>query len=85
MITVRCLKPPICCRGSCCCCYPLLSICRIVIVVAVLVLAVVLALRGYPPEAITGPVLVLVAGAVAAVDRLLGVQRVRTASALPAT
>ncbi|MGH3934362.1 MAG: hypothetical protein ACRDS1_05200 [Pseudonocardiaceae bacterium] len=82
MITIRCSTLPISCRASRCC--PLLSICRIVVVLAVLVLAVVLALRGYAPAAITGPVLVLVAGAVAAADRLIGVQRVRPVSALPA-
>jgi hypothetical protein len=59
--------------------------CRTVIVLAVLVLAVVFALRGYAPEAITGPVLVLVAGAIAAADRLVvGVQRGRAVSAFPA-
>ncbi|MGH3961706.1 MAG: hypothetical protein ACRDRY_00370 [Pseudonocardiaceae bacterium] len=81
MIIARCLGLPVPCRRSCGCL--LLSTCRIVIVLAVLVLAVVLALRGYPPEAITGPVLVLVVGAVAAADRLVGVQRVQTVSASP--
>jgi hypothetical protein len=55
---------------------------RVVVVLAVLVLAVVLALRGYPPGTIAGPVLVLVAGTVAAADRLVGVQGVRAVSAL---
>jgi hypothetical protein len=50
----------------------------------VLILAVLFALRGYAPEAIIGPVLALVAGAVATIDRLVGVQRVRPVSALPA-
>jgi hypothetical protein len=63
----------------------LLSICRVVVVLVVVVLAVVLALRGYPPKAITGPVLVLVGGAVAAVDRLVGVGRRRRVSALLAS
>lgn len=62
----------------------MLSICRVVVLVVV-VLAVVLALRGYPPKAITGPVLVLVGGAVAAVDRLVGVGRRRRVSALLAS
>jgi hypothetical protein len=78
----RCLRRPACCHGGRCCL--LLSICRIVIALAVLILAMVLALRGYPLEAITGPLLVLVAGAVAASDRLVDGQRVRTGSALPA-
>jgi hypothetical protein len=51
----------------------LLLIGRIVVVVLVLVVAAVLAVRGYPPEEITGPILVLVAGAVAAADQLLSV------------
>jgi hypothetical protein len=55
---------------------------RVVVMLAVLVLVVVLALRGYPPGSITGPVLVLVAGTVAAADRLVGVQGVRAVSAL---
>lgn len=82
MMIVRCLRLPVSCRRSCCC-LPL-PICRMVIVLAVLVLAVILALRGYPPGAITGPVLVLVAGAVAAADRLVGLRQVRTVSASPA-
>jgi hypothetical protein len=52
-------------------------------VLAVLVLAVVFALRGYSPEAITGPALVLVAGVIAAADRLVGAQRARPASVPP--
>jgi hypothetical protein len=70
-------------RGSRCC--PLLSIGRIVIVLAVLILAVVLAVQGYPPETITGPVLALVAGAVAAADRLIGMERMRSVSVLAAS
>jgi hypothetical protein len=82
MIIMRCSTLPVSRQTSRCC--PLRSICRIVVVLTVLVLAVVLALRGYAPEAITGPVLVLVAGAVAAADRLVGAQRVRAVSTLPA-
>jgi hypothetical protein len=83
MIIACCSGLPISCRGPRC--WPPLSMCRTVIVLAVLVLAVVFALRGYAPEAITGPVLVLVAGAIAAADRLVvGVQRGRAVSALPA-
>jgi hypothetical protein len=82
MIIVWCLGLPVFRRGPWC--WPSLSICRTVIVLAVLVLAVVLASRGYPPDAITGPVLVLVVGAIAAADRLVGVQRGRAVSALPA-
>jgi len=80
MVTTRCLSFPIPYRGSYC--YPLLSGCRIVVVLAVLVLAVVLTLRGYPPEAITGPILVLVAGTVAATDRLFGLEGARSVSGL---
>lgn len=80
MITNRCSTLPVPCRGSPCC-PPLLPIWRIVVVLAVLVLAVILALRGYPPEAITGPVLVLVAGAVAAADRVAPGHRERSVSA----
>lgn len=81
MTIARCSRPPASCQVSPCC--PLLSIGRIVIVLAVFVLAVVLALRGYSPVAITGPMMVLVAVAVAAADRLVVVQRVRPVSALP--
>jgi hypothetical protein len=42
----------------------------VVVVLAVLILVVVLALRGYAPEAIVGPVLMLVAGTVTAAGRL---------------
>lgn len=49
-----------------------MSLGRIVIVIVVLVVVVVFAVQGYPPEAITGPMLVLVSGAVAAADRLVG-------------
>ncbi len=82
MIIVRCLKLPDSCRRLR---YRLLlPICRIVIVLAVLVLAVVLALRSYPPGSIIGLVLVLITVAITAADRLVGVQRVHTVSALPA-
>lgn len=56
-------------------------------VLVVLVLAVVLASRGYAPGAITGPVLVLVlvAGTVAAADRLTGVPGMGPVSAPPAS
>jgi hypothetical protein len=64
-------------------CWPLV-VCRVVLVLVILVLAVVLALRGYAPGAITGGVLVLVEGAVAVADRLVGSQCVRSVSALPA-
>jgi len=77
MITVRCLMLSLSYRGPG---YPLLSACRIVVVLTVLALAVVLAVRGYPPEAITGPIVVLVAGTVAAADRLVGMPRTRPVS-----
>lgn len=66
-------------RSHCC---PLLLICRVVMVFLVLLVLVVFALRGYSPEIITDPVLVLMAGAIAAADQLVGVWRVRAASAL---
>ena len=66
---------------SCCC--PMLWICRVVVVLAVLVLAVVLALHGYPPAAITGPVLVLAVGAVGAANRLAGNHAVEPHRARP--
>ena len=69
------------CHVSPCC--PMMSIGHIVVVLAVFVLAVVLALRGYTPGAITGPLLVLVAVSVEAADQLVGVQQVRPVSALP--
>ncbi len=81
MIISCCSRLPVSYGGSRC--WPPLSICRTVIVLAVLVLAAVFALRGYAPGDISGPVLVLVAGAVAAADRLVGAQRARSASALP--
>lgn len=81
MITTYCLRLPVCCRGPRC--WPPLSICRTLIVLVVLVLAVVFALRGYSPEAITGPALVLVVGVIAAADRLVGAQQARPALALP--
>jgi hypothetical protein len=80
MITTRCLMLLFPCRGSC---YSLLSI-RIVVVLAVLALAVVLALQGYPPGSIAGPV--LVSGTGAAADRLVGVpgvQGTQLAAAVP--
>jgi hypothetical protein len=82
MFIVRCSLLPVSWRGSCC--YPLLSICRIVVMLVVLALAVVLALRGYAPGTIVPQVLVLVAGTVAAADRLVGAQRARAISTLPA-
>jgi hypothetical protein len=82
MIITRCLTFPLFCCGSCC---PAIAVCRCVVVLLVLVLAVVLALQGYAPGDITGPVLMLVAGAVAVTDRLIGVQRVRAVSALPSS
>lgn len=81
-ITRRLLLPDSC-HWSCCC--PLLWICRVVVVIAVLILAVVFALRGYPPEAITGPMLVLVAGAVTAAGRLVGAQHGPSATTKPAS
>lgn len=75
----RCLTLPRSRCGSC----SLLLVCRVVVMLAVVVLAVVLALWGYPPGTIAGPVLVLVAGGVWAADRLVGVQRVHAVSALP--
>jgi hypothetical protein len=50
----------------------------------VLILAAILALRGYTPGAITGPVLMLVAGAVTAAGRLVGVQHDRSTTTKPA-
>ncbi len=70
------------CRESRCC--PLLWICRVVIVLVVLILAVILALRGYPPEAIAGSVVVLVTGAVTAANQLASTQHGRPASPEPA-
>ncbi|MBV8996021.1 MAG: hypothetical protein JO287_20490 [Pseudonocardiales bacterium] len=55
-----------------------------VVVLAVLILAALLALRGYPPGAITGPVLMLVAGAVSAAGRLVGAQHERSTTTKPA-
>lgn len=81
MITVRCLTLSHPYRGSR---YPLLSTCRIVVVLTVLALAVVFALQGYSPEAITGPMLVLVTGAVAASDRLVAIGHTRPVSGLTA-
>jgi hypothetical protein len=79
MITARCLTLSLSYRGPG---YPLLSSCRIVVVLTVLALAGVLAVRGYSPEAIAGPILVLVAGAVAAAERLVGIAHTRPVSAL---
>jgi len=81
MITVSCSTPSFHYREPQ---YRLVSACRIVIVLIVLILAMVLALRGYSPEAITGPVLVLVVGTVGVVDRLVGVQSVQAVSTVPA-
>jgi len=78
MVIDRYLPRPVY-QGSRCC--PLLLIGRIVVVVVVLVIAAVLAVRGYPLEQIIGPMLVLVAGAVAATDRLLGIGPVPPVSA----
>ncbi len=64
-------------------CWPWLLIGRIVIVITVLVVSAVFAVRGYPPGEIAGPMLVLVAGAVAAVDRLVSVGGAQPSSALP--
>lgn len=83
MTIARCTRLPAFCQVSRCL---LLPLGRIVIVLAVFVFAVVLALRGHSPEAITGPVLALVAIVVAAADRLVGVQHVQHVphgSALP--
>jgi hypothetical protein len=60
----------------------LLLIGRVVVVVVVLVVAAILAVRGYPPEEIIGPMLVLVAGAVAVADRLLSIGPVQPISAV---
>jgi hypothetical protein len=57
---------------------------RLVSVHVVLVLVVVLVLRGYPLDEITGSVLVLVTGLAAAVDRLMGIQGERVSLPLPA-
>lgn len=82
MIIVRLSLLPVSCGSRC---WPLLSVCRVVVVLVVLVLAVVLASRGYAPGDITGPVLVLVAGAVAAADRLTAVPGMGPVSAPPAS
>jgi hypothetical protein len=81
MITARCLTLSLSYRGPR---YPLLSSCRIVVVLTVLALAMILAVQGYPPGEITGPLVVLVAGTVAATDRLVGRTRTRPVSALAA-
>jgi hypothetical protein len=80
MVITRCLSLPVYRAPQC---WPWLLIGRIVIVITVLVVAAVFAVRGYPPGEIVGPMLVLVAGAVAAVDRLVSVGRAQPASALP--
>jgi hypothetical protein len=80
MVITRCLPLPVY-RGPQC--WPWLLIGRIVVVVPVLIVAAVFALRGYPPDEIAGPMLVLVAGAVAAADRLVSAGRAQPASALP--
>ena len=69
MVIAQCLLLPAYHRPRCC---PLPSIGRIVIVISVLVVAAVLAVKGYSPDEITGPMLVLVAGAVTAADPLAG-------------
>lgn len=80
MITVRCSTLSLHYCGSR---YLLVPTCRIVIVLAVVVLAVVLVVRGYSPEAITGPVLVLGGGAVAVAEQFSGVQGVQAVSPAP--
>lgn len=70
MIATCCLTLSLSCRAPR---YLLLSACRSVIVLAVLVLAVIVALRGVPAETVIGPVLMLVVGTVAAAGRLFGV------------
>ncbi len=82
MVVTRCLPLPAY-RVPRFWCWPWLLIGRIVIVVTVLVVAAVFAMRGYPPDEIAGPMLVLVAGAVAAGDRLVSVGHAQPASALP--
>jgi hypothetical protein len=81
MITIRCLMLPLSLCGPCCL---LRSACRIVVMLAVLVLAVILVLRGHLPGIIAGPVLVLVADTAWAADWLMGLPRARAVSALPA-
>jgi hypothetical protein len=84
MVVTRCLPLPAYRVPRCWCwCWPWLLIGRIVIVVTVLVVAAVFVTRGYPPDEIAGPLLVLVAGAVAAGDRLVSVGHAQPASALP--
>jgi hypothetical protein len=80
MVVTRCLPLPAYRVPRC---WPWLLIGRIVIIVTVLVVAAVFAMRGYPPDEIAGPMLVLVAGAVAAGDRLVSVGPAQPASALP--
>lgn len=80
MVIARCLTLPVYREPQC---WPWLLLGRIVIVITVLVVVAVLAVQGYPPDEIAGPMLVLVTGAVAAVDRLVSVGRAQPASALP--
>jgi hypothetical protein len=80
MVIARCLSLPVYRQPQR---WRWLLIGRIVIVVTVLVVAGVFAVRGYPPGEIAGPMLVLVAGAVAVVERLVGEGRAQSASALP--
>jgi hypothetical protein len=80
MVITRCLSLPVCREPQC---WRWLLIGRIVVVIAVLVVAAVFAVRGYPPGEIAGPMLVLVAGTVAVVDRLVSVGRGQPTSALP--
>jgi hypothetical protein len=68
MVIARCLPLPTYLGLRCC---PLLGIGRIVVVVSVLLVVAVFVVRGYPLEEIVGPMLVLVAGTVAAADRLV--------------
>ena len=80
MITVRCSTLSLYYRGPR---YLLVPACRIVIVLAVVVLAMVLVVRGYSPESITGPVLVLMGGAIAVAERFNGVQGVQAVAPTP--
>lgn len=78
MVIDRYLPQPVYLGSRCC---PLL-IGRIVVVVVVLVVAAVLVVSGYPLEEVIGPMLVLVSGAVAATDRLVGIGPVSPVSAV---
>ncbi|MGH3854032.1 MAG: hypothetical protein ACRDR6_11155 [Pseudonocardiaceae bacterium] len=76
MITARCGTLSLSYRGPR---HSLSSACQIVVMLTVLVLA----LRGYPPEALSSFILVLV-GVVGTVDRLAGIQGARAVATLPA-